>query len=193
MKFISKRYLIKIPSEIDVLYCEKNKNIVIKIEFFTKLVPLKVKVLIIKEKNVIVVTNLPFTKTSNKLRKQFKSLQGTATALIKKALHEVSSVTFKKLKLVGVGYKVFDAKTSTTNTKLLHFKLGYSHSIYYKIPEGVLIKSRQSTKLFISGHDFDKVSQITAILKSCKLPEPYKGKGILHSGEVIRLKDGKKV
>jgi large subunit ribosomal protein L6 len=193
MKFVSKRYLIKIPSEIDVLYCEKNKTLVIKTSFFTKLVILKVKVLIIKEKNVIVVTNLPFSKTSNKLRKRFKSLQGTTAALIKKALHEVSSVTFKKLKLIGVGYKVFESKTLTTNTKLLHFKLGYSHSIYYKIPDDVLIKSRQSTKLFISGYDFDKVSQVTAILKSCKLPEPYKGKGILNSGEIIQLKDGKKV
>ena len=193
MKFVSKRYLIKIPSEIDVLYCEKNKKLVIKTNSFTKLVALKVKVLIIKEKNVIVVTNLPFKKTSNKLRKQFKSLQGTTTALIKKALHEVYSVTFKKLKLVGVGYKVFDEKFSTTNTKLLHFKLGYSHGIYYKIPEGVLIKARQSTKLFISGHDFDKVSQVTSIIKGCRLPEPYKGKGILRSDEVIQLKDGKKV
>jgi len=84
MKFMSKRYLIKIPSEIDVLYCEKNKILVIKTSFFTKLVSLKVKVLIIKEKNVIVVTNLPFSKTSNKLRKRFKSLQGTTAALIKR-------------------------------------------------------------------------------------------------------------
>ena len=142
MKFMSKRYLIKIPSEIDVLYCEKNKILVIKTSFFTKLVSLKVKVLIIKEKNVIVVTNLPFSKTSNKLRKTFKSLQGTTAALIKKALHEVSSVTFKKLKLVGIGYKVFESKILTTNTKLLHFKLVFILVLHLKY---LLFMQNQST------------------------------------------------
>jgi len=194
MKFFSKRHVVKIPSEISVLYSEKKKTLLLKNFYKQTLLNLQVKILILKEKNIIIVTNSPFNKVSNKWKKSFKSLQGTTVALLKQAMLEISSITCKKLKLVGVGYKVFEANVKKIEcVKLLHFKLGYSHSLYYKIPHDVTIKIYQSTKIFIFGYDFNKVSQIASILRSCKLPEPYKGKGILYSNENIKIKEGKKV
>jgi large subunit ribosomal protein L6 len=194
MKFFSKRHVIKIPSEISVIYCKKKKILLIKNLSKQKLLKLKVQILILKDKNIIIVTNNSFNTLSNKWKNLFKSLQGTTVALIRQAILEVSSITCKKLKLIGVGYKAFESEMSENkNSKLLHLKLGYSHSLYYKIPKDVIIKIHQSTKLFIFGHDFKKVSQIASILRSCKIPEPYKGKGILHANESIVLKEGKKV
>ena len=193
MKFISKRYVIKIPSEISVLYCNKTKHLLIKTKVSQKVLSLKVKIIILKEKNLLLVTNLPIQINSFKSIKNFKSLQGTTTSLIKKMFKEVLSIDCKKLKLVGVGYKVFTIKTEKLGLELLQFKLGYSHNIYYKIPKDISIKVRQSTKIFISGFDYNKVSQIAANLKNLKLPEPYKGKGILYFDEIIKLKEGKKI
>lgn len=192
MKYISKRFIIKIPSEISVLCCSNNKTLLLKTDYKQKILKLKVKILILKEKNLIVVTNLPHKKQSNKLKNLFKSLQGTTVSLIKQSFLEISSVTCKKLKLSGIGYKVFESNLLNSN-KLLHLKLGNSHSLYYKIPSQILVKITQSSKIFIFGNDFHKVCQTAAIIRSRKVPEPYKGKGILYSNEVIKLKEGKKV
>lgn len=191
MTYISKRFIIKIPSEITVLYSPKNKTLLIKTNNKQKILNLKVKILLLKEKNLIVVTNLPYSKQSNKLKNLFKSLQGTTLALIKQSFLEVTSITCKKLRLSGIGYKVFDETFG--NHKFLHLKLGNSHSLYYKIPDNVIIKLIQSSKLFIFGYDFKKVCQIASIIRNCKKPEPYKGKGILYSNEIIKLKEGKKI
>lgn len=194
MKLFSKRHVVKIPSEISVLYCKEKKTLLVKSPYKQKLLNLKVKILILKEKNLIVVTNLSFNKNSSKWKSLFQSLQGTTVALIKQAILEVSAITCKKLKLVGVGYKVFNFETDkNANFKLLHFKLGYSHSLYYKIPKDITIKIHQSTKMFVFGYNFNKVFQIASILRSFKLPEPYKGKGILYANEIIKLKEGKKI
>ena len=131
------------------------------------------------------------TPLSNKDKKTTKSLRGTTVALIKQAFLEVSTTICKKLNLVGVGYKVFPVETELGN--LIHLKLGYSHSLYFKIPETVNIKCYKADKLFISGHDLSLVAQTAALIRSCKVPEPYKGKGIVYSTEIIKLKEGKKV
>ena len=84
-------------------------------------------------------------------------------------------------------------KAPSCGLEFLNLKLGYSHSIYYKIPNTVSIKVLQSTKLFISGFDLNAVYKTAALVRGCKPPEPYKGKGILYSGEKVILKEGKKV
>ena len=150
--------------------------------------------MVLKEKNLLVVTNIPFKKNSNKWQNLFKSLQGTTLSLIKQAFSEISVLTCKKLKLVGVGYKVFESEVNNNKDfKLLHLKLGHSHSLYYKIPKNIKVMIRQSTKLFVFGHEFSKVCLVAGVLRGFKTPEPYKGKGILYSNEIIKLKEGKKV
>ena len=145
----------------------------------------------LKDDNLIKVLDSPFKKLSNKDKKTLKSSRGTTVALIKQTFLEVSTTICKKLNLVGVGYKVFPVETAQGN--LIHLKLGYSHSLYFKIPETVNVKCYKADKLFISGHNLSQVAQTAALIRSCKAPEPYKGKGISYNSEVIKLKEGKKV
>lgn len=194
MNFISKRHVIKIPSEINIIYCEKSQLLVITSnQNVKKIIKLKVKVYVLSARNLIVVTPYLFGKTSNILKKNSKHLQGTTAALLKTCLKNVSGLTCKKLKLVGVGYKVFEEISQNNTQKLLNFKIGYSHNLYYKIPQTITIKTHQSTKMFVSGYDSLLVSKVSSLLKSFKKPEPYKGKGILYNDEVLILKEGKKV
>lgn len=192
MNFVSKRYIIKIPSEICVIYCKKKNILLIKTQTKQKLLHLNVKLVILKDKNIIYVTNKSLNKSSNKLKKLLKTAQSITVSLIKQALLDVQIINYKKLNLVGVGYKVFEVET-LTQKKVIELKLGYSHSLYYKIPIDIHIKVYQSTKLFASGYDLFKLSQMVANIRKCKTPEPYKGKGILYADEIIKLKEGKKV
>jgi large subunit ribosomal protein L6 len=191
MKTFSKRYSIKIPKNIEAFYCGKRQIMLINGPFGRKILKLQVKIEMFEKDNSINVLGSPFKKLSNKDKKTTKSLRGTTVALIKQAFLEVSTTICKKLNLVGVGYKVFPVETELGN--LIHLKLGYSHSLYFKIPETVNIKCYKADKLFISGHDLSLVAQTAALIRSCKVPEPYKGKGIVYSTETIKLKEGKKV
>lgn len=184
-----KRYLIKIPSDIIIFYCDKKQALLIKGALGNKILKLQMKIEVFSSNRLIYVTSLSFKKLSNK--KTTKSLQGTTVSLIKQAFQNVSILIHRKLKLIGVGYKVFIIETSKGN--LIHLKLGYSHSLYFKIPNLIFIKCYKATKLFISGNNLGYVSQIAALLRSYKMPEPYKGKGILYSTESIKLKEGKKI
>jgi large subunit ribosomal protein L6 len=183
--------LIKIPKHTTIIYDSKKKFIVFIGPVRTKTLKLQLKLKIIKGLNLIGVTTDTFKKLSNNESKKIKALQGTTEALIKKYLIETTYTIYEKLKLVGVGYRVFPV--SDFESKLLMFKLGYSHPLYYKIPEALQIISLKFTKLFIYGTSYQKVSQISSLIRSCKLPEPYKGKGILYDNEKIILKEGKKV
>ena len=107
-------------------------------------------------------------------------------------MSDIQVLKYTKLKLIGVGYKVFENKSNSKNT-FLHFKLGYSHSIYYKVPDNLNIHIRNSNKLFISGTNSDFVTKTASIIKSYKVPEPYNGKGILYFDEFLTLKEGKKI
>jgi|TARA_B110000967_G_C18901297_1_gene575454 large subunit ribosomal protein L6 len=191
MKTFSKRYSIKIPVNIEAFYCDKRQIMLINGPFGKKILKLQVKIEMLKDDNLIKVLDSPFKKLSNKDKKTLKSSRGTTVALIKQTFLEVSTTICKKLNLVGVGYKVFPVETAQGN--LIHLKLGYSHSLYFKIPETVNVKCYKADKLFISGHNLSQVAQTAALIRSCKAPEPYKGKGISYNSEVIKLKEGKKV
>ena len=192
MKFISKRYCIKIPSEICLIYCKKKNVLLLKTKTHKKLLNLNIKLLILKEKNLIIVTNQLSPTISTNLKNFIKTIRGITVSLIKQSLLDLQVITYNKIKLVGVGYKVFEQQSSTEQN-FLHFKLGYSHSLYYRIPKEIVIKTHQATKLFISGYCEFKLSQCASIIRKFKLPEPYKGKGVLYSNEIIKLKEGKKV
>lgn len=192
MKFVSNRYFIKIPSEIILIYCNKKNFLLIKTNTKQKLISLNVKLLLLKEKNVILITDTLTVNSVNKSKKFIKTVRGLTVSRINQAFFDVTSITFKKLKLIGVGYKVFEEQTKF-GQNYLHFKLGYSHSIYYKLPKDINIKIYQSNKLFISGYFKEELSKNAAIIRNFKRPEPYKGKGISYSNEVLKLKEGKKV
>ena len=191
MATFSKRYIIKIPKDICVLYCNKKKLLTLKGPLGKKAMQVKLKILILKPENVLVITQIPFNQMSSNEKKKLKSVQGTTIALIKQIILEISFSFSKKLVFVGVGYKAFPIELF--NTQILQFKLGYSHQIYFKISHDLHVYCRKATTIFISGNSNQNVSQIAALIRSYKYPEPYKGKGILYDNEKIILKEGKKV
>jgi len=191
MNLVPKKYIIKIPNDNIVLYCDKKKLISIIGPLGIKSLKLEVKIVLLKAEKTILVTSIPFLNLSNNKKKKMKALQGTTVALIKQLLIETSSVLYQKLKIVGVGYRAFDVENY--NKKLLMFKLGYSHSVYFKIPLSINIFCLKFTKLFIYGNSYQNITQTAALIRSYKSPEPYKGKGILYENEKIQLKEGKKV
>lgn len=151
---------------------------------------LKVQLLVSKVEQLIKVTSIPINNISNNEEKKMKAIQGTTTALIKQLLIETSTILYKKLKIVGVGYRGFDVENF--EKKLLLFKLGYSHPLYFKIPIKLNMFCLKFTKLFIYGSSYSYITQTAALIRSKKTPEPYKGKGILYETENIILKEGKK-
>jgi large subunit ribosomal protein L6 len=190
MQNTQKKYEIKIPSNISVIYCNKKKIISIIGPLAKKSLKLKTKILISKKKKTITITPFSFSTISNNNKKKMKSIQSTTTVLIKQLILESSTILYEKLKLIGIGYRVFN---DDDFKELLSFKLGHSHPIYFRIPNKLNFFCLKSTKLFISGNSYQQITQIASIIRLQKKPEPYKGKGILYENEKIILKEGKKV
>ena len=184
---LKKKYIIKVPKDIQLIYCP-NKNILTFNKLsYKKILKLDVKIILISDKNLIVVTDIPGTIG----KKKFKKLQGTTVANIKHQLIEISYVLFTKLVLVGVGYRVFPYQKMDNQ---VYFKLGYSHMVYFKVPTKFSIFCSKSTKIFLYGNSsYKELTQVASQIRSYKVPEIYKGKGILYDQEKIVLKKGKKV
>ncbi|RED99481.1 50S ribosomal protein L6 [Marinoscillum furvescens] len=122
-------------------------------------------------------------------QKRHKAMHGLYRSLISNMVLGVSEGYKKELELVGVGYK------ATAQGKVLELNLGYSHSIYFAVPEEISIAAEtakgQNPKVTIEGIDKQLVGQVAAKLKSLRKVEPYKGKGIRFLGEQVRRKAGK--
>jgi large subunit ribosomal protein L6 len=191
MRTFSKRSLIKIPNDIFVLYCQKKNLLTFVGRLSRKSLQLKLKILILKPKNQIIITKVPFFKISGNEKKKLKAAQKTAIALIKQIILEISFVFSKKLIFVGVGYKAFSIILFKNH--VLHFKLGFSHQIYFKISNTLNVFCLKATTIFICGNSYQEITQISALIRSNKYPELYKGKGILYENEKISIKEGKKI
>lgn len=145
----------------------------------TLLVPFDNKRLSVLNKDSMVIV-----KRAND-EKQTKMLHGTINANINNALIGVSEGHTKKLKIVGVGYK------AAVNGSKINLNLGYSHPIDLEIPSGLNVTCPQATEVVIVGADKAVVGQFAAVIRSKRPPEPYKGKGVAYSDEVIIRKVGK--
>ena len=115
-----------------------------------------------------------------------KNLHGTVSANVHNAVIGVTDGFEKKLEAVGVGYRF-----ALKGNKLV-INAGFSHPVEVDIPEGIKLESPSNTELFIRGIDKCLVGEYAANIRKIREPEPYKGKGIRYSGEVIRRKVGKK-
>jgi large subunit ribosomal protein L6 len=113
-----------------------------------------------------------------------RALWGLSRQLIANAVAGVQKPYEKSLEFVGVGYKVSMAG------KNVHMDLGFSHPIDYPLPEGIEGKTEKQI-LTISGIDKKMVGEVSAQIRRLRPPEPYKGKGIKYTDEVIRRKAGK--
>ena len=98
----------------------------------------------------------------------------------------MADVFEKKLSLVGVGFRA-----QATN-EILNLTLGFSHPIIHKMPEGVKVETPTQTEVLIKGIDKQKVGQVAAEVRAYRKPEPYKGKGVRYTDEVIIMKEAKK-
>ena len=115
-----------------------------------------------------------------------KNLHGTVNANLNNAIIGVTDGFEKKLEAVGVGYRF-----ALKGDKLV-VTAGFSHPVEVAIPEGIKLESPSNTELFVRGIDKCLVGEYAANVRKIRQPEPYKGKGIRYSGEVIRRKVGKK-
>lgn len=114
-----------------------------------------------------------------------KAMWGTFGSHIKNMIQGVNKEYEVRLIVEGVGFKV-DLQGTT-----LVMNLGFSHQVKLEVPAGVTCKIEKND-IILSGIDKEVVTQFAAIIRSKKKPEPYKGKGIRYSDEVVRRKEGKK-
>ena len=117
--------------------------------------------------------------------KENRALHGLTRSLLHNMVVGVTEGFKKELDVNGVGYRV--AKEG----KKLVMNLGYSHQVIVEEPEGITIDVPNPNKIVISGADKQQVGQFAAEVREKRPPEPYKGKGIKYTDEVIRRKEGK--
>ncbi|MCC5675368.1 50S ribosomal protein L6 [Kocuria rhizophila] len=117
--------------------------------------------------------------------RESRSLHGLTRSLIANMIQGVSEGYTKQLEIVGTGYRV-QAKGVD-----LEFALGYSHPVPFSAPDGITLSVEGNNKVTVSGIDKQQVGQVAAKIRSLRLPDPYKGKGVRYAGEQIRRKAGK--
>ena len=125
-----------------------------------------------------------FTRANEEQRT--KAFHGLMRALVANNVRGVSEGFKRELDIIGVGYR------AEVKGKEVVFQLGYSHPVRFPIPQGIDIAVDAKTgHIVIAGIDRQKVGQTAAEIRALREPDPYKGKGIKYSDEVIRRKAGK--
>lgn len=133
----------------------------------------------------VTIEGAELTLTRNNDEAQTRAYHGLYRTLISNAVHGVTKGWVKTLELNGVGYR------SAVKGKVLELNLGYSHPINFDIPAGIEIKVVKNTTVNISGSSKELVGQVAAKIRGYRPPEPYLGKGVKYSDEVIKRKAGK--
>jgi large subunit ribosomal protein L6 len=135
--------------------------------------------MIIEVNDGLIVVRRPTDTTTH------RAMHGLTRTLVANMVEGVSQGYTRWLDLVGVGFRA--AKQGND----LVLSLGYSHPIRYTPPDGVSIDVPVPTAISVSGTNKEVVGQVAAKIRSFRKPEPYKGKGVMYRGEVIKRKAGK--
>jgi large subunit ribosomal protein L6 len=118
-----------------------------------------------------------------------RAMHGLYRSLLANLVKGVTEGYKKELELVGVGFK------AANQGNLLDLALGYSHNIIFEIPKELKVSTTtekgQNPKIFLEGSDKQLIGAVAAKLRSLRKPEPYKGKGVKYSDEIVRRKAGK--
>lgn len=177
---------IRIPSGVTVNFDEKENVVTVKGpkgELTQKIDPS------IKMKDENGELTFAIDENSTVDPKQKQAFHGLYRALVNNMVVGVSEGYKKTLELVGVGYRV------SNQGNLIEFSLGYTHPIFLQLPSEVKVETKsernQNPIIILESCDKQLLGQICAKIRSFRMPEPYKGKGILFQGEVIRRKSGK--
>ena len=168
---------ISIPANVEVILGEGNL-VTVKGPKGTLTQQLSDKMTLTREDGVIHVTRPNDAKEN-------RALHGLTRTLLNNMVIGVTEGYKKELDVNGVGYRV--AKEG----KKLNMNIGYSHPVVMEEPEGITIEVPSPNKIIINGTDKQKVGQFAAEVRGKRPPEPYKGKGIKYTDEVIRRKEGK--
>ncbi|MCD6066729.1 MAG: ribosomal protein bacterial type [Bacteroidetes bacterium] len=122
-------------------------------------------------------------------QKRHRSLHGLYRALIANMVEGVSEGFKTEQELVGVGYRASNKGQS------LELSLGYSHNVQFELPVEIKVTTTsekgQNPKVILESCDKQLIGQVAAKIRSLRKPEPYKGKGIKFTGEILRRKAGK--
>jgi large subunit ribosomal protein L6 len=114
------------------------------------------------------------------------AMAGTFRALINNMVVGVTEGFEKKLKLVGVGYRV------NAQGNKLDLSLGFSHPVVYNVPSDMTVETPSNTEIVLKGADKQQLGQVAAEIRAFRPPEPYKGKGVRYADERIIRKEAKK-
>jgi len=114
-----------------------------------------------------------------------KELHGLSRTLVANMVVGVTEGYRKTLEISGTGYRVQQKGSD------LEFALGFSHPVTVVPPDGITFTVERPTLFHVAGIDKQQVGEVAANIRKIRPPEPYKGKGVRYSGEVIRRKAGK--
>ncbi|MFA7309997.1 MAG: 50S ribosomal protein L6 [Candidatus Paceibacterota bacterium] len=115
-----------------------------------------------------------------------RALWGTYAAHMRNMIAGVNTPFEKKLQVEGIGYK------AELSGKQLKLTVGFSHPVLVAVPDGLKVGVDKNI-ITVTGADKEQLGEFAATVRAVKKPEPYKGKGIRYEGEVVRMKQGKKV
>lgn len=127
--------------------------------------------------------NIRFTRAGE--TRQDRALHGLSRSLVNNMVLGCLNGFKKKLIINGVGFK------AAVQGKNLNLSLGFSHPVIYPIPSDIKVTVEENTNVVIEGVDKQRVGAVAADIRRYYPPEPYKGKGVRYSDEVIRRKEGK--
>lgn len=115
-----------------------------------------------------------------------RAMWGTVRSNLKNLVEGVTKGFTKTLDITGVGYR------AAVQGQVLTLALGFSHEVKYIVPQGVTVAVDKQTSIKLECIDKQILGQVAAEIRSLRGPEPYKGKGVRYSDEVVRRKEGKK-
>jgi large subunit ribosomal protein L6 len=167
---------IKIPANVDISWKESELIVKGKFGILQNTIP---KILQINKNDDNLIVSLKDKTRTN------SALHGLYRTLVNNMIIGVSEQFKITLNLKGVGYR------ASVQGKSLILNLGYSHSVKIDIPIDISVEVIQNTILNLKGCDKEKLGLFASQIRSWRLPEPYKGKGILYEGEIVRRKAGK--
>ena len=138
-------------------------------------------------KVVVKDSKIEITRPTDQIR--HRALHGLYRSLLSNMVKGVSEGYKRQLELIGVGFK------ASNQGNLLDLALGFSHNIIFEIPKELKLATAQekgeNPKIMLEGTDKQLIGQVAAKIRGLRKPEPYKGKGIRYTGEVVRKKAGK--
>ena len=139
-------------------------------------VPARMKV---EQENGSVVVTRPSERGED------RALHGLTRSLIANMVEGVTSGFQKRLEIQGVGYR------AALRGADLELAVGYSHPVVFPLPDGVQAEVERQVSITLKGADKALIGQVAAKLRALRKPDPYKGKGIKYSDEIVRRKAGK--